>query len=123
MSVEKGGAYYLDSIKEYYIRIALARMRLGSHNFMVERGRWERPKRDYLLRRCLVCDDIEDEYHIIMKCTRYSALRKRLLPKNLYTNPSMFKMINFIDTSKGKILKYFGIFCHKVFMDYNRSVV
>ena len=105
LTVDSGGAYYLTSIKEKYIRIALAKLRLGSHNFMVERGRWVRPKIDYLLRRCQQCEDIEDEYHIIMICTRFTALRKRLLPKNLYNNPSLFKLINFINTSTGKDLK------------------
>ena len=123
LTVDRGGANYLTSIKEKYIRIALARIRLGSHNFMVERGRWVRPKIAYELRICQQCEDIEDEYHVTMICTRFTTLRKRFLPKELYSNPSMYKFINFINTCKEKDLKYYGIFCHKVFIQYNESFV
>ena len=123
LNVPNGGANYIECIKEKYIRIAISRMRLGSHCFMVERGRWERPKREYGLRKCNVCNDIEDEYHIVMSCPRFSALRSRYLNKSLYCKPSMFKFISFLNSATGKDLKHFGIFCSKVMIKYNESII
>ena len=38
-------ASYLSLITKDYVRIALVRLRLRSHNLMIERGRWEKPKK------------------------------------------------------------------------------
>ena len=123
LSVCNEGAVYLDSIREKFIRIAISRIRLGSHSFMIERGRWEKPKRDYDLRKCGVCNDIEDEFHTLILCPRFSSLRSRFLNKQVYTRPSMHKFISFLNTATGNDLKMFGIFCHKVMIEYNNSVI
>ena len=123
LSVCNEGAVYLDSIKEKFIRIAISRIRLGSHSFMIERGRWEKPKRDYDLRKCGVCNDIDDEFHTLILCPRFSSLRSRFLNKQVYTRPSMHKFISFLNTATGNDLKMFGIFCHKVMIEYNNSVI
>ena len=56
--------YHKDLI--YY----LTKLRFNSHKFLVERERWVKPKINYHERFCTLCDenDIEDEYHILMKC-------------------------------------------------------
>ena len=43
----------------------LSKIRLSSHKFFVERGRWSKPKVEYIDRLCTLCDqrDIKDEYH------------------------------------------------------------
>ena len=114
---------YLSEIKENHIRTAISKLRLGSHNFMIERGRWQCPKIDLSARTCDVCEELEDEFHIILKCKRFSNLRTKYLPKLLTDRPSMYMFINFLDTADGKNLKSFGIFCHKVLIEYNNSVV
>ena len=53
---------YLFNIKEKYIRNALTKIRLGSHNLMVERGRWK--NLELIGRQCSNCYLVEDEYHI-----------------------------------------------------------
>ena len=62
-------SFILVFLTEDYVRIALARLRLGSHNLMIERGRWEKPKRLFCDRLCEACNEIEDEYHVIFKCS------------------------------------------------------
>ena len=42
---------YLSNLQNDYVRIALTKLRLGSHNILVERGRWN--KTNYLERKCL----------------------------------------------------------------------
>ena len=40
---------------------------------MVERGRWMKPKVQYIDRKCTLCNDndIQDEHHIVLKCAYY----------------------------------------------------
>ena len=114
---------YLHQIKEKFIRVAISRMRLGSHNFMIERGRWHRPKLEYPDRVCEECGVVEDEYHIIIECKRFDSFRTKFLPKFLIVRPNMYKFISFINTTTGKNLKNFGLFCHRVLFNYNNNVL
>ena len=109
---------YLQLIKERYIRVALTRLRLGSHSFLVERGRWQRPKLDFFDRICETCEVPEDEYHIFMECIRFNELRENYLPRHLYERPNMYKFISLINCQDYTKLKSLGTFCHKVFIKY-----
>ena len=84
------------SISEH--RKALTKIRLGSHNFLIERGRWNVPKLDFLQRKCETCNIIEDEFHCIFECTRFSDQRKNL-PNYLNKKPSMFKFISLLKSN------------------------
>ena len=112
---------YLITIKEKYIRFAITKIRIGSHNFMIERGRWN--KLELIDRQCSTCFKLEDEYHVIIECPLYHNIRKIFLPKYLYCNPSMFKLIEFIDNAKGIELRNFGIYCHKMCKYYNENII
>ena len=114
---------YLREVNEKYIRMAISKFRLGSHNFLIERGRWQCPKLEYLSRICSECKDIEDEFHVVLKCFRYLNLRKQYLPKHLYEKPSMYKFIQFLNTANGTTLKRFGLFCHKVLIEYRNNFI
>ena len=114
-------ASYLTKINERYLRNAIAKIRLGSHNFYNERGKWQCPKIEYTSRLCTECDEIEDEFHIILQCKRFNQLRKRYLPKELYERQSMYTFIDFINNVEGKQLKMFGLFCFKAMCEYNTS--
>ena len=78
LTPEKGLQRYLSSVPEKFIREAIARLRLGSHNFMIERGRWQHPKIDFNARLCDDCGEIEDEFHVILVCPRFSQMRKKI---------------------------------------------
>jgi len=75
----------LNSIKQKYLRIAMTKLRLGSHNFMVERGRWTRPSTYLTHRLCTKCDMLEDEMHIFFECDRFISLQKQYLPTSIYS--------------------------------------
>ena len=45
----------------------ITRFRLGSHNLPIEKGRWNRVRRDQ--RVCTACDVLGDEKHIIYECS------------------------------------------------------
>ena len=116
------GSRYLSEIKHKYIRTAISKLRLGSHNFLIERGKWQCPKLDVSSRKCEICHVIEDEYHIMLECKRFVDLRNRYLPKLIIRRPSMYTFLNFLNTVEGKNLQSFGIFCYKVLTEYNNSV-
>ena len=48
---------------------------------MVERGRWMKPKVQYIDRKCTLCNDsdIQDEYHIVLKCAYYNEVRRKYI--------------------------------------------
>jgi hypothetical protein len=65
--------------------IQTARFRLGSHNLLVERGRFERPCIPWENRTCRRCVDetlglfecaVDDEYHMVFDCSAFSDLRQ-----------------------------------------------
>ena len=58
--------FYITQLPNNNIRKSLTKLGLGSHHFMVERERWN--KLDYVDRICFECNDIEDEYHVVMIC-------------------------------------------------------
>ena len=59
---------YLEQLPNNFLRIALTKLRLGSHYFMIERGRWR--KLDLIDRICFDCNEVEDEFHVIMSCKK-----------------------------------------------------
>ena len=94
---------YLSLLQNDYIRASITRLRLGSHNLLIERGRWSNTM--YEDRKCLLCDDIEDEYHFVVICVKFHVLRVKYLPKALYVRPSMQKFIDLLNSKDIKKLK------------------
>jgi len=93
---------YLFTVNERYIRYTITKMRLGSHNFMIERGSWNNP--EVIDRQCSTCFKLEEEYHCIIECQRYNEWRQLYL----YVKPSMFKkLIQFLKEKKLGILASF----------------
>ena len=71
---------YLVSVQNLSDRIALTRFRLSNHILMIEKGRHQNIKPSE--RTCPFClDHIEDEFHFLIKCPTYSALRQNLIDK------------------------------------------
>ena len=107
---------YIKNFSNDFIRIAITKLRLGSHHLNIERGRWN----NTLLadRKCTICNDIEDEFHFVVICTQFHDLRKKYLPKSLYTNPSMYKFLKFINSNDENQIKKLGLYLHYAFRRY-----
>ena len=105
----------------YFVRIAITRLRLGSHHLNIERGRWTNTV--LAQRKCTLCDDLEDEYHFVVTCVKFYDLRIKYLPKHLYTNPSMYKFLNFVNTENKSQLRKLGLFLHHAFIKYTNDEV
>ena len=98
----------------------LTKLRLSSHKFLVERGRWVKPKINYNERLCTLCDenDIEDEYHILMKCKYFVNLREKYISKKYYKRPSMYKFQKLMNTTKRELYRLI-LFIKCIFKEYN----
>ena len=84
---------YLEIVKTTH-RIALGRLRSSNHRLAIESGRWHKPHPAPVdERKCMLCDDIEDEYHFICICQIYKQLRKRYIPEYFFKRQNMHKFI------------------------------
>ena len=99
-------------------RISITKIRLSSHLFYIERGRWEKQKIEAIDRKCVFCNTIEDEYHCLIECPRFKDVRKKCLPIDLIRKPSMFHFVNFIQCLDKSSFNKVGLLCYKVMKDY-----
>lgn len=64
-------AAYRDGIEERD-RVAFTRLRLSSHNLIMERGRWNRVPRD---QRLCLCGELQTEAHVLLSCDHTRTAR------------------------------------------------
>jgi len=103
-----------------FLRISISKIRLSSHVFFIERGRWLKIKRDE--RKCSMCQTIEDEYHIFIECPRFSKVRKDYLPSLLKDRPSMFNFVTFLKSKDEIQQKQLGYLSYKMLKDYKAEL-
>lgn len=81
-------------------RISFSRLRLSSHDLLIERGRWARPIIDHNLRLCHCgLNELQDEPHVIEKCLFTSSIRANLNGLN-YNYNDFFNNINIPEMCK-----------------------
>ena len=83
--------YYLTYIKDRNIRRNLTKLRISAHNLEIERGRHNRNKNlkkktnqntPATDRRCQACTtEVEDEFHLMMKCGRFDSARQTMIER------------------------------------------
>lgn len=111
--------HYLN-LPNQYLRIAITKIRLSSHLFNIERGRWKKVPLNE--RICDLCNVVEDEYHVFIECPRYKEIRGIYLPRTIITKPSMFAFINLFKCKNFPDIIKFGKLCagiqkeHKIFL-------
>ena len=105
----------LDTITIKSHRIAYVRLLTSSHHLRIETGRWERPPLLQELRFCDQCHKIEDEYHFLLECTKFTDLRKELIPKYYWKRPSMFKCVNQLTSNRRRIVCNLGKYIYNAF--------
>ncbi len=74
-SFEKETYLSISNIKQ---RNAMSRFRISAHRLAIEQGRYKCPPIPVDQRYCPHCpvQTVEDEYHFLMKCTKYECERK-----------------------------------------------
>ena len=79
---------YLTVILNIQHRLALTQLRTRNHKLHVETGSWCKPRSTpFDERLCFICDrdELEDEYHFVICCSAYTALRLKYI-KNIIIN-------------------------------------
>ena len=111
---------YLSKLENSNLRKALSKIRLGAHNFLIERGRWGVPKIEFSDRKCPSCKCIEDEFHCIIECHRFNVQRKHL-PDNLKKKPSMYDFISLLNSEDVNNMKKLAVVCRNVLSEYEKN--
>ena len=86
----------------------ISKFRLSAHSLKVETGRYDATARENRL--CTMCnlEDIEDEYHFILKCPYYTDIRNLHINTYFTTRPSVYKLTKLFSSSNKKILCNLG---------------
>ena len=84
-------ATYLHKLVNIRYRRALSKIRLASYDLQIELGRHRGIERSE--RKSTVCDrnEIEDVFHFILICPKYTHIRNQHLKRYYHQRPSMFK--------------------------------
>ena len=105
--------YYLVKPIPNMYKKCIARYRTSSHNLNIELGRQRNEIREN--RPCTLCNlgDIEDEFHFILKCPKFSELRIKYINKYYYNRPSVFKLVQLLSINNVKQLFNLGKFLYR----------
>ena len=82
------------------------KFRTTNHRLPVEVGRWNNVNRENRL--CVYCnaEDIGDEFHYLLKCTHFSADRRKYIRNDLLQRPNVLKFGQIMsDTQKDNLIK------------------
>ena len=110
---------YLENIENNKLRKSLTKIRVGSHNFLVERGRWATPKLEFHERLCTLCQSVEDEYHVFIECPRFETERKTL-PNDIRQKPSMYKFITLLKSCSFDQMKKLAVVSNRIITQYEQ---
>ena len=102
-------SYLRKPINSNYIK-ELTKIRLAAHNLNIESGRYTNVDREE--RICTLCElnDIEDEFHFILKCPLYHELRNKYIKPYYQKKPSSMKLVQLLSTENTKDLANLGKF-------------
>ena len=84
---------YLEKISNFKYRRAITKLRVSSHDLMIEKGRHHTSKLDIEKRLCSNCGKIEDEIHFLVSCPLYSKERTEFYEK-INLNNDVIKNMN-----------------------------
>ena len=97
---------YLNMLYCKSSRICLTKLRISSHKLRIEFARYGRERLERNERLCQLCDinEIEDEFHFVLKCKVFKELRIRYIKKYYYTHTSMYKFIELLQSKNKSVL-------------------
>ena len=104
-------------------RIAISKIRLSSHVFMVERARWNKRIPDVSERVCDVCNVVENEYHCLIECPKFVNERLDCVPFNvLHSHTPVLDFYNFLNCENSIELNKLGLLCYRIQKTYKREL-
>ena len=116
--------HYISKLFSFQLRSGITKIRIGAHNLFIESQRYGRNRKDRHERKCILCthQDIEDEYHFIIKCNKYEDLRKTYIPRHYYHHPSMAKFLDLLNCENKCILLKLGKYIQQATKIRNLSI-
>ena len=113
---------YLSNVQTTALRVALTRLRVGSHSLAIEVGRYHRPSPLPVDEcHCSCCQTIEDELHFLYICPKYSDLREDLESAVLQYCPGYAvlstdqKFLSLLQSSHPQVNNSVALYVHKSF--------
>ena len=96
---------YLDILPKLH-RTQISKLRLSSHPLRIETGRYGNNRIERSQRLCQIYDKntIEDEFHFLFVCGRYTYLRKTYVKKMYYIRANMQKFVYLLQSESRKTL-------------------
>ena len=106
--------FYLNRPVNSIYKTCITRYRIHSHVLNIESGRYFNIVRNE--RICTMCNikAVEDEYHFILECDRYTDSICKYIKKYYYRNPSTFKLIQLLSVRNVKELNNIGKYLYIV---------
>ena len=111
------------NINNRALRVSITKIRLSSHLFLVERGRWGMNRIERRDRLCPICRCVEDEFHCLIECPRFNNERLGLVPDYIEKNKNIDNFINFLSTEDISEQRRLGILCLKIQKEYRETVL
>ena len=84
--------------------------------------RWGRREIPIEERKCTLSNVVEDEFHCLFECERYTNERRGCIPDKLKERPSMYEFINYLKNDSEPIYRKLGLLCFKVQMKYKEYI-
>ena len=107
---------YLNDVNVTKCRYAITKLRVSSHRLQIETGRWHKPTAvPYEERKCLFCEELEDEFHFILKCPLYTELRSKYIKKYYWNNANIPKFVELLSSANENLNKNLSVFIFKSF--------
>ena len=117
-----GPFLYLTVISNIQHRLALTQLRTRNRKLHVETGNWHKPRStpfDERLRFICDRDELEDEYHFVLCCPAYTALRLKYIEKYYYQNPSIYKFTKLLTIENKIVLRKLAAYVYYAFKRRN----
>ena len=103
-------------------RVAITRIRLSSHVFMIERARWNVRVPELRERVCIYCNVVESEYHCLIECPRFTNERLGCLPFDILWNCNLDKFYDFLNCTDLEIQNKLGLLCFRIQKKYQEDL-
>ena len=105
------------------LRTSLTKIRLSSHTFFCERGRWGPNSLVINERKCIICNKIENEFHCLIECPKFNNERRGLLTNDLILNPNFCNFIKYFTASDFKTQRKLALLCFKIHKEYKEQLL
>ena len=91
----------------------ITKIRMSARKLNIELGRYNNIERAEII--CTLCHakEIEDQYHFILQCPRYSNLRIVNIKQYYHRRPNVLKLVQLLSTTSIKELSNLGTYLER----------